>query len=58
MREFLVEELHDGLFPHMKMKLKGGRFETIQEIQKESQAALQAATKSVCENIFQQWEKM
>ncbi len=43
-----------GLFPHVKIKLKDFRFETIEEIQKESQAALQAVTETTFWKIFQQ----
>jgi hypothetical protein len=37
-----------GLFPKLKMKLKGRRFETVSVIQRESQAALD----SIKENDF------
>jgi histone-lysine N-methyltransferase SETMAR len=38
-----------ALFPKLKMKLKGRRFETVSDIQRESQAVLD----SIKENDFQ-----
>ncbi len=44
------------MFPRMKMHLKGRRFKRIEEIQKESPAALQAATETALRKIFQHWK--
>ncbi|XKL61604.1 hypothetical protein PGB90_001437 [Kerria lacca] len=45
------------LFPKLKIRLKGRRFETIEEIQTELQAVLDAFTENYFKKIFQQWKK-
>jgi hypothetical protein len=44
------------LFPKMKLKLKGGRFDTIEEIQAESQRVLDTDRKGLQE-AFQKWKR-
>lgn len=46
-----------GFFPKLKIRLKGRRFETIEEIQTESQAVLDAFTENDFQTIFQKWKK-
>ncbi|XKL62233.1 hypothetical protein PGB90_002066 [Kerria lacca] len=43
-----------GLFPKLKIRLKGRRFDIIEEIQTESQAVLDAFTENDFQKIFQQ----
>ncbi|PNF27477.1 hypothetical protein B7P43_G08983 [Cryptotermes secundus] len=45
------------LFPKMKMKLKGRRFDTVEEIQAETQTVLNALTKKDFQDAFQMWQK-
>lgn len=45
------------LFPRLKKNLKGKRFDTIEEIQENSQKELQSISKFEFEKCFQQWEK-
>jgi hypothetical protein len=44
------------LFPKIKMTLKGRRFNDVEEIQAESQAALNAVQKQEFQKCFQKWE--
>jgi hypothetical protein len=41
----------------MKMKLKGRRFDTIEEIQAESQRVLDAVTEKDIQEAFQKWRR-
>jgi histone-lysine N-methyltransferase SETMAR len=43
----------DFLFPKMKLKLKGRRFDTIEEIQAESQRVLDTLTEKDLQEAFQ-----
>jgi hypothetical protein len=43
------------MFPKMKLKLKGGRFDTIEEIQTESQRVLDTLTEKNYQEAFQKW---
>jgi hypothetical protein len=43
------------LFPKMKLKLKGRRFDTIEEIQTESQRVLDTLTEKDLQEVFQTW---
>jgi hypothetical protein len=43
------------LFPNMKLKLKGRRFDTIEEIQAKSQRVLGTLTQKVFQETFQKW---
>jgi hypothetical protein len=43
------------LFPKMKLKLKGRRFDTIQEIQAESHRVLDTVTEKEFQKAFQKW---
>jgi hypothetical protein len=45
------------LFPKMKLKLKGCRFVTIEEIQTESQTALDTLTEKDIQEAFQKWRR-
>ncbi|KDR24018.1 hypothetical protein L798_08750, partial [Zootermopsis nevadensis] len=45
------------LFPKMKFQLKGIRFETIEEIQAESQMVLDRLTKKDFQGCFQAWQR-
>jgi hypothetical protein len=45
------------LFPKIKLKLKGRRFDTIEEIQAESQRVLYALTEKDFQEAFQKWMK-
>ncbi|PNF22065.1 hypothetical protein B7P43_G09729 [Cryptotermes secundus] len=44
-------------FPKMKIKMKGRRFDTVQEIQAETQTALNALTKKDLQDAFKKWQK-
>jgi hypothetical protein len=44
------------LFPKIKLKLKGPRFDTIEEIQAESQRVLDSVTEKDFQEAFQNWE--
>jgi hypothetical protein len=46
------------LFPRMKSKLKGRRFQDITEIQEQSLTVLHAIPKSQFQRYFQQWQKL
>jgi hypothetical protein len=41
----------------LKIKLKGRRFETVSEIQTESQAALDSIKENYFHRAFKEWEK-
>jgi hypothetical protein len=43
------------LFPKMKLKLKGPRFDTTEEIQAESQRVLDTLTEKDFQEAFQKW---
>jgi hypothetical protein len=43
------------LFPKGKMKLKGCRFDTTEEIQAESQSVLDTLTENDFQKVFQKW---
>jgi hypothetical protein len=45
------------LFPKMKIKLKGRRFDTIEEIQAESQKVLSMLTQKDFQDSFRSWQK-
>lgn len=45
------------MFPKMKIKLKGRRFDTIKEIQEKSQEVLKALTTTDFEKCFHSWQK-
>jgi hypothetical protein len=44
-------------FPKLKMKLKGGRFETVSDIQRESQAVFDSITENYFHSAFEVWKK-
>jgi hypothetical protein len=45
------------LFPKMKLKLKGRRFDTIEEIQAETQRVLDTLTEKDLQEAFQKWRR-
>ena len=45
------------LFPKLKLRMKGRRFDTIEEIQQESQRVLDTVPKRVFQGCFQAWQK-
>jgi hypothetical protein len=45
------------LFPKMKLKLKGRRFDIIEEIQAESQRVLDTLTEKYFQEAFQKWRR-
>jgi hypothetical protein len=45
------------LFPKMKIKLKGRRFDTAEEIQAESQKVLKMLTQKDLQDSFRSWQK-
>jgi hypothetical protein len=45
------------LFPKMKLKLKGRRFNTTEDIQAESQKVLGTVTEKDFEEAFQKWRR-
>jgi hypothetical protein len=45
------------LFPKMKLKLKGRRFDTIEEIQTESPRLLNTLTEKELQEAFQKWRR-
>jgi histone-lysine N-methyltransferase SETMAR len=47
----------DFLFPKMKLKLKGRRFDTIEEIRTESQRVLHTLTEKDFQKMFQKWRR-
>jgi len=44
------------LFPKMKLQLKGRRFDTVEEIQRESQNVLGRLREDDLQHVFQQWQ--
>jgi hypothetical protein len=44
-----------ALFPELKMKLKGRRFETVSDIQKESQVVLDSIKENDFHHTFEAW---
>jgi hypothetical protein len=46
-----------ALFPKLKMKLKGWRFETMSNIQRESQAVFDSIKENDFHGAFEAWEK-
>jgi hypothetical protein len=45
------------LFPKMKIKFKGRRFDTVEETQAETQTVLNTLTKKHLQEAFQMWQK-
>jgi len=45
------------LFPKMKLQLKGRRFDTVEEIQRESQNVLGRLREQDFQHAFQQWQR-
>jgi hypothetical protein len=45
------------LFPKLKLRMKGGRFDTIEEIQEKSQRVLDTIPKRDFRGCFQAWQK-
>ena len=45
------------LFPKLKLRMKGRRLDTIEEIQEESQQVLDTVPKRVFQECFQAWQK-
>jgi hypothetical protein len=45
------------LFPKIKLKLKGHRFDTIEEIQAKSQTVLDTVTENGFQQAFQKWRR-
>jgi hypothetical protein len=46
-----------ALFPGLKMKLKGGRFETVSAIQREPQTILDSIKENDFHGAFEAWRK-
>jgi hypothetical protein len=46
-----------ALFSKLKMKLKGRRFETMSDIQSESQAVLDSIKENYIHGVFEAWKK-
>jgi hypothetical protein len=46
-----------SLFPKLKMKLKGRRFQTLEEIQLESQAVLNTLRENDFQECFKKWQR-
>jgi hypothetical protein len=46
-----------ALFPKLKIKLKGQRFETVSDIQMESQVALDSSKENDSHSAFEVWKK-
>jgi flagellin-specific chaperone FliS len=46
-----------ALFPKLKMKLKGRRFETVSDILKELQAVLDSIKENDLHGAFEEWKK-
>jgi hypothetical protein len=47
-----------AFFPKLKMKLKGRRFETVSDIQRDSQAVLDSIKENDFHGAFEGWKKM
>jgi hypothetical protein len=45
------------IFPKRKLKLKGRRFDTTEEIQAESQRVLDSLTEKDLQGVFQKWRR-
>jgi len=45
------------LFPKMKLQLKGRHFDTVEEIQRESQNAVGRLREQDFQHVFQQWQR-
>jgi hypothetical protein len=45
------------LFPKMKLKLKERQFDTIEEIQADSQTVLDTVTEKEFQEVFQKWRR-
>jgi hypothetical protein len=45
------------LFPELKLKLKGRRFETLEEIQAESQSILNTLLENDIQEYFRNWQR-
>jgi hypothetical protein len=56
---YLTDLAHCGfaLFPKLKMKLKGRHFETVSDIQRESQAVLESIKENDFHGVFEAWKK-
>jgi histone-lysine N-methyltransferase SETMAR len=52
-----LEPCDFALFPKLKMKLKGRRFETVSDIQRESQAVLDSIREDDLHGAFEAWKK-
>jgi histone-lysine N-methyltransferase SETMAR len=46
-----------SLFPHLKVKLKGRHFDTVEVIETESQAVLNTVTEHDFQDVFQKCQK-
>jgi hypothetical protein len=46
-----------ALFPKLKIKLKGRRFETVSDIQRESPAVLDSIKENDFHGAFEEWKK-
>jgi hypothetical protein len=46
-----------ALFPKLKMKLEGRRFETVSDIQRESQAVLDNIKENYVHGVLEAWKK-
>jgi hypothetical protein len=47
-----------ALFPKLKMKLKGQRFETVSDIQRELQSVLDSIKENDFHSAFEVWKKL
>jgi histone-lysine N-methyltransferase SETMAR len=47
-----------AMFPKLKMKLNGQRFETVSDIQRESQAVLNSIKENYFHGAFEAWRKL
>jgi hypothetical protein len=47
-----------ALFPKLKMKLRGQGFETVSDIQRESQAVLNRIKENDFHSVFEAWKKL
>ena len=47
----------DFLFPKLKMKLKGRRFQNLEEIQADSQAVLKTLRENDFQECFKNWQR-
>ena len=51
-----IEPSHFFLFPKLKMKIKGRRFQTLEEIEAESQADLNTLRENDVQECFKNWQ--